>query len=187
MAPEMAESWADGLIDRFGSLGRVLAASPAAQHAAVDGNMAASGLLATLRSIMLETLQHEAHETPCIPTSRALRDYLHIAMAHQATEHFRILFLASDHRLIADEVIALGTIAEVPMYPREIVRRALELGAIELILVHNHPSGNPSASPADLAATRHVVDAARPLGITVIDHIIIAQSGWSSMRDDGYL
>jgi DNA repair protein RadC len=109
-------------------------------------------------------------------------DYCRAAMAFEPREQFRILFLDKKNALIADEVQQQGTIDHTPVYPREVVKRALELSATALILVHNHPSGDPTPSRADIEMTRLVVDSAKPLGIAVHDHIIIGKNGHASLK-----
>src|SRR5690606_29719553 len=106
-------------------------------------------------------------------------------MAHEGIEQFRLLFLDSKNAVIADEVQQTGTVNHTPLYPREVIKRALELGATALIMVHNHPSGDPSPSKADIEMTRSVADAAGRLGITLHDHIVIGRSGHVSMRGAG--
>jgi DNA repair protein RadC len=103
-------------------------------------------------------------------------------MAFEDIEQFRILFLDKKNRLIADEVQQRGTVDHTPVYPREVIKRSLELSATALILVHNHPSGDPSPSTADVQMTRQIIDVAKPLGMTVHDHIIIGKSGHASMK-----
>ena len=103
-------------------------------------------------------------------------------MAYQSIEQFRILFLDKKNRLIADEVQQTGTVDHTPVYPREVIRRSLELSATALILVHNHPSGDPAPSSADVRMTREIQDVAKPLGITLHDHIIIGKTGHASLR-----
>jgi len=103
-------------------------------------------------------------------------------MAFEDVEQFRILFLDKKNRLIADEVQQRGTVDHTPVYPREVMKRALELGATALILVHNHPSGDPTPSTADVQMTRQIVDVAKPLGVTVHDHIVIGKHGHVSMK-----
>ena len=117
----------------------------------------------------------------------SLLDYCHTAMAHRDTEQFRVLFLDSKNTLIADEEQARGTVDHVPVYPREVVKRALELNATALILVHNHPSGDPTPSQADLTMTSQVQAAADALGIVLHDHLIIGKSRELSFRSAGYL
>jgi DNA repair protein RadC len=109
-------------------------------------------------------------------------DYCHAAMAFETREQFRILFLDKRNVLIADEVQQTGTVDHTPVYPREVMRRALELSASALILVHNHPSGDPTPSRADIDMTRTIVETGKPLGIVVHDHIIIGRQGHASLR-----
>ena len=109
-------------------------------------------------------------------------DYCRTAMAFEDREQFRILFLDKKNRLIRDEVQQIGTVDHTPVYPREVVKRALELSATAVILVHNHPSGDPSPSRADIEMTKTIVDISAPLGITVHDHIIIARDGHASLK-----
>ena len=117
----------------------------------------------------------------------ALLTYCHTVMAHRETEQFRILFLDTKNTLIADEEQAKGTIDHVPVYPREVVKRALELNSASLILVHNHPSGDPTPSEADIKMTIQITDAAETLGISVHDHLIIGKSKELSFRASGLL
>jgi DNA repair protein RadC len=117
----------------------------------------------------------------------ALLDYCHTAMAHRETEQFRILFLDRKNVLIADEDQARGTVDHVPVYPREVVKRVLELNASALILVHNHPSGDPTPSEADIAMTEQINAACQTMGITLHDHLIIGRSRELSFRAEGLL
>ncbi|HHC29687.1 MAG TPA: JAB domain-containing protein [Rhodobacterales bacterium] len=117
----------------------------------------------------------------------ALLDYCHTAMAHRDTEHFRVLFLERRNALIADEEQARGTVNHVPVYPREVAKRALELNASALILVHNHPSGDPTPSDSDIAMTARIQSAAEALDITLHDHLIIGRSRELSFRDAGLI
>ena len=114
-------------------------------------------------------------------------DYCHTAMAHRETEQFRVLYLDKKNVLIADEQQAQGTVDHVPVYPREVVKRALELNASALILVHNHPSGDPTPSQADIQMTTQVQSAADALGIVLHDHLIVGKSTELSFRTEGYL
>jgi DNA repair protein RadC len=114
-----------------------------------------------------------------------LVDYLRIGMAHHDTERFRVLFLDVKNRLITDEEQQRGTVNHTPVYPREVVRRALELGASAIILVHNHPSGDPEPSSADIEMTRQIADAGAKLGVTLHDHLIVAKGGTTSLRARG--
>ena len=124
---------------------------------------------------------------PVLSSWDALLDYCHTAMAHRETEQFRILFLDRKNVLIADEEQARGTVDHVPVYPREVVKRALELNASALILVHNHPSGDPTPSEADIAMTAQIQEAAAVLGITLHDHLIVGRSREVSFRALRYL
>jgi len=117
----------------------------------------------------------------------AVLDYCHTTMAHHETEQFRILFLDRKNVLIADEEQAKGTVDHVPVYPREVVKRALELNASAMILVHNHPSGDPTPSDADITVTEQINTAAQALGLTLHDHLIIGRSREVSFRSAGYL
>lgn len=121
-------------------------------------------------------------EQPILSSWTALIDYCRAAMAFESIEHFRLLFLDKKNRLIADEVQQKGTVDHTPVYPREVIKRALELSATALILVHNHPSGDPSPSAADVQMTKEIITAAKPLGITVHDHIIIGKAGHASLK-----
>ncbi|SFR00247.1 RadC family protein [Poseidonocella sedimentorum] len=126
-------------------------------------------------------------ERPVVSTWKALIDYCHATMSHRETEQFRILFLDRKNVLIADEEQAEGTVDHVPVYPREVVKRALEINASAIILVHNHPSGDPTPSDADIAMTNQILDAADVMGITLHDHIIVGKSKELSFRTEGYL
>jgi len=117
----------------------------------------------------------------------ALLDYCTAAMARAANEEFRVLFLDRKNVLIADEVQNRGTVDHTPVYPREIVKRALELSASAIILVHNHPSGDPTPSKADIAMTREIVAAAKALGLAVHDHLVIGRGGHASFKSLGLL
>lgn len=126
-------------------------------------------------------------QRPILSSWDALIDYCHTAMAHRETEQFRVLYLDTKNTLIADEEQAKGTVNHVPVYPREVVKRALETNASALILVHNHPSGDPTPSQSDIEMTTKVKAAAEALGLTLHDHIIIGKSAELSFRSEGYL
>jgi DNA repair protein RadC len=127
-------------------------------------------------------VKEEIKDRPVIGSWSALLDYLHAAMAHEAKEHFRILFLDRKNILLRDEVQSEGTVDHTPLYPREVVKRALEIGASAIIMVHNHPSGDPTPSKADLEMTRQVVSALEPVGITVHDHVIVGKNRHTSFK-----
>jgi len=122
------------------------------------------------------------NEQPILSSWTQLIDYCRSQMAFESIEQFRILFLDKKNRLIADEVQQTGTVDHTPVYPREVIKRTLELSATALILVHNHPSGDPSPSSADVRMTKEISDIAKPLGITLHDHIIVGKSGHASLR-----
>jgi len=132
-------------------------------------------------------LREEVLDKPVLASWDRVLDYCHATMAHRETECFRVLFLDRKNRLIVEEVMQKGTIDHTPVYPREVIRRALELGASALIMVHNHPSGDPQPSKADIDITRQIRDAARPLGVILHDHVIIARTGYSSFKSDGLI
>jgi DNA repair protein RadC len=137
----------------------------------------------TLRSITRRRLL----TGPIVSTSDAAIDYLMLEMAHLPIEHVRALFLSTGNRLIADETMMRGTIDNAPIYPRDILKRALELNAASIIAAHNHPSGDPTPSHQDLAATRQLVAAGAALNVAVLDHLILASSGWISLRTEGLI
>jgi DNA repair protein RadC len=180
---------AKALIERFGSLSRVLSASPdALEQSDVKGlGLAGIAALKAAQAAGLRLLAAEARAAPVISSWQALLDYLRAAMAYETVEQVRILFLDRKNRLIADEVQGRGTVDHTPVYPREVVKRALELGASALILVHNHPSGDPTPSQADIEMTRAVQEAARPLGLTVHDHLVVGSADTASFRALGLL
>ncbi|MFL6856600.1 MAG: RadC family protein [Allosphingosinicella sp.] len=182
-----AEDWSDRLIRQYGSLGAVLAAAPAAPDRLLADAPGARDHLATIREAMLHALRSEATAGPVLTDSSALLDYLTLDMGHLATEQLRVLFLNKRNELLDDRVLAEGSVDMTPVYPRDIIRRALETGATALILVHNHPSGDPTPSRGDVEATRRVAAAAQALDICVHDHVIIAREGWSSFRALGLL
>jgi len=143
--------------------------------------------LGTLRGAMLHALRGEALKGPVLGNSKAVIDYLFASMAHEPVEQLRVLYLNSKHRLLHDETVVEGSINAAPIYPREIVRRSLEIGATALILAHNHPSGDPKPSRDDIRVTRLVTSAAAALDIRLHDHVIVARSGWVSLSAAGLL
>jgi len=173
---------AKALIDRFGGLGGVLAARTE-ELTTVKGIGAATALdLRLLQEAAVRLGRGEAAKRPVISSWSALLAYVRTAMAHEAREQFRVLFLDKKNQLIADEVMNHGTVDHAPVYPREVARRALELAASAVILVHNHPSGDPTPSSADIEMTRQVVAAARALGLAVHDHLVVGREGVASLK-----
>jgi DNA repair protein RadC len=175
------------LLDTFGDLNRVVTA-PAARLSALSGvGEAVVQELKLAEAVAQRMARARVIHRPVLSSWDALLDYCHTAMAHRETEQFRILFLDRKNVLIADEEQARGTVDHVPVYPREVVKRALELNASALILVHNHPSGDPTPSEADIAMTAQIQDAACVLGLTLHDHLIVGRSREVSFRSLGYL
>jgi DNA repair protein RadC len=178
---------AKALIKRFGGFAGVMAATPD-QLQEVDGvGPAAAVIVKVVQACALRMAQQEVTKREVIGSWKKLIDYLRIAMAEQKTEQFRLLFLDNKNALIADEEQQRGTVNHTPVYPREVVKRALELGASAIILVHNHPSGDPTPSQDDIAMTKEVAAAADKLGISVHDHIIIGRKGHASLRSLGVI
>ncbi len=178
---------AKALLARFGSFAEVIAAPPA-RLMEIQG--VGESVVHHLK--IVEAAAHRSAKTgvinrPVLSSWTALVDYCTAAMARAANEEFRVLFLDRKNVLIADEVQNRGTVDHTPVYPREIIKRALELGASSIILVHNHPSGDPTPSKADIAMTREVVTAAKALGIAVHDHLVIGRGGNASFKSLGLL
>lgn len=138
--------------------------------------------LKLIRAASLRLIKSEIVEQPSLSSWTQVIDYIHAAQAYETREQFRILFLDKKNRLIADEIQGEGTVDHTPVYVREVVKRGLELSATALVLVHNHPSGDPTPSRADVDMTQMIVSAAKPLGITIHDHIIVGRSGHASFR-----
>ena len=173
---------AKALLQRFGSFAEVLAAPPARlMEVKGVGERAAHHLKVTYAACQ-RFLKEPVKQRPLLDSWAAVVDYCRAAMAYEPIEQFRILFLDKRNQLIADEVVQSGTVDHTPVYPREVVKRALELSATALILVHNHPSGDPTPSRADIQMTKSVIDIARPLGIAVHDHIIVGKNGHASLK-----
>jgi DNA repair protein RadC len=175
------------LLDTFGDLNRVVTA-PAARLLQVAGvGEAVVQDLKILEALATRMMRARVLHRPVLSSWDALLDYCHTAMAHRETEQFRVLYLDRKNVLIADEEQARGTVDHVPVYPREVVKRGLELNASALILVHNHPSGDPTPSPADVSMTLQIRDAAEVLGLTLHDHLIVGKGREISFRGAGYL
>ena len=178
---------AKALIAKFGSFAEVIAA-PRERLVELDGvSEAVAAQLKIVEAAALRLAKTRLLGRPALSSWAALIDYCAAAMARSQTEEFRVLFLDRKNMLIADEVQSSGTVDHTPVYPREIVKRALELAASAVILVHNHPSGDPAPSRADITMTRDVADAARALGIVVHDHVIVGRNGHASFKALGLL
>ncbi len=173
---------AKALIARFGTLAGVFGAQPALLQEVKGVGESVALELKLIASVAQRMLKSEIRGRQVLSSWSSVIDYCHTAMAYESTEQFRILFLDKRNALIADEVQGRGTVDHTPVYPREVVKRALELSATAIILVHNHPSGDPTPSRADIDMTKMIVDTAKPLGIAVHDHIIIGRDGHASLR-----
>jgi DNA repair protein RadC len=173
---------AKALIERFGSFAEAFAARPERlreipalpESAIVEFKITEAAARRLARGAL--------EKRKVLSSFMAVTDYCRTAMAYAEREEFRVLFLDKRNALIADEVLSVGTIDHTPVYPREVVRRALELGASTLILAHNHPSGDPAASAADISMTKDIIAIAQPFGIAVHDHLIVGRSGQSSLK-----
>lgn len=176
-----------GLLARFGSLGDVLWAGRTDLSRIVGAGEALALDLRMLRELAVRIARAEASVRPIIGGWSELQAYARAAMAHRPTEQFRVLFLDHRNRLLCDEMTAEGTVDHAPVYPREVIRRALEVSASALILIHNHPAGDPSPSRADIEMTRQVVDAARTLGLKVHDHLVVGREGTVSFKAQGLM
>jgi len=173
---------AKALIKRFGSLAEVLGApEPLIREVPEIGEAAALDLKLVAAAAQRMALGDIKGREVLSSWSKVV-DYCRATMAFEEREQFRILFLDRKNALIADEVQQVGTVDHTPVYPREVIRRALELSATAIVLVHNHPSGDPTPSRADIDMTRLIIDTAKPLGISVHDHVIIGKNRHSSMK-----
>jgi len=183
---EHARGLAAELIDRFGSLGAAWSADM------VELRLAGAGRdqvlrLKCLREAAVRLAREEACVRPVISSWSELLTYVRTGIAHLPREQFRALYLDKRNILIREETVADGTVDHAPVYPREVVRRALELSASAMILVHNHPSGDPSPSAADIEMTRKVIDAARVFDIQVHDHLVVGREGTASFKSLGLM
>jgi len=182
------------LLERFGGIGGLLAADPERYR---DIKELTSGgeedlrfttvLLKTLQALLERALKEQIKERPVIASWTVLIEYLQLVMTHEPSEHFRILFLDKKNILIKDEVQSRGTVDHTPLYPREVVKRALELAASAIIMVHNHPSGDPTPSRPDIEMTRQVVKALEAVHITVHDHVIVGKNKHTSFKSSGLI
>lgn len=170
------------LVNEFGSAAEVIGA-PLVRLLAVDELPESSAIdLKIIEAAAKELARGQVAKRTVLSSWTAVIDYCRASMAYEPKEMFRILFLDKKNALIADEIQQTGTVDHTPVYPREVVKRALELSATAVILVHNHPSGDPTPSNADIAMTRQIVDAGKPLGVLVHDHIIIGRNGHASLK-----
>jgi DNA repair protein RadC len=175
------------LLARFGSVSGVLGASLDELKTVAGVGDAVALDLKLVQEAALRAGREAVAKRPVISSWSALLAYVKTALAHEAREQFRVLFLDKKNQLIADEIMNRGTVDHAPVYPREVMRRALELSASAVILVHNHPSGDPTPSAADVEMTKQVVDAGRALRIVVHDHLVVARHGVASFKALGLL
>lgn len=150
------------------------------EHAAIDQ-------LLMVRNTLIQALKSRICNRPILTDERALIEYLTFQMAYTVNERFRVLFLNARNCLLLDEVVGAGSVRGAVIHPREIMRRAIEVGACAIIAVHNHPSGDPTPSKTDIETTRHLRAAAQLMGVELHDHLIVAQSGYSSLKRLGFL
>lgn len=178
---------AKDLLARFGSFAEVISAPPA-RLLEVKGISESTIIeFKIVQATSLKLAQAKVMKRPAISSWTALIDYCTASMAYNKTEQFRILFLDRKNVLIADEVQQEGTVDHTPVYPREVVKRALELNASAIILVHNHPSGDPMPSADDITMTQKIAETAKPLGIAIHDHIVVGKGSHASFRSLGLL
>lgn len=175
------------LLARFGSLSATLGASVEELRTVAGVGAAVALDLKLTHEAAARMGREEVARRPVISSWSALLAYVKTTLAHEAREQFRVMFLDKRNQLIADEVMNRGTVDHAPVYPREVARRSLELSASAVILVHNHPSGDPTPSSADVDMTRQVADALRPLRIAVHDHLVVGRHGVASFKALGLL
>ncbi len=176
---------AKALLARFGSLNNLIGA-PIAEIMQVNGIGESAAIhIKSLHAILLRALQQELEHKPIMNSWSALLSYLKLSLANETREQFRVLFLNNKLKLISDEMMGDGTIDHAPVYPREIARRALELAASSVILVHNHPSGDPKPSGNDISMTRKIIQSLQSIEVEVHDHIIVGSQGTVSMKAIG--
>lgn len=187
LAGEGAEGLSDRLVEEFGSLPGVLAASRQARQRVLRDRPDLDALIGGLGAALTHIATLRFVRGPVVDSWPALLDYLRLAHAFSAVEIARVLHLDGRGRLILDEEISRGTIDEATIHVREVIRRAVELHTASILLVHNHPSGDPTPSRADIDLTRRIARAGQPLGIAVHDHLIMSTTGHASMREMGLL
>ncbi len=175
------------LLREFGGIGGLLTASPE-EIARVKGMGDTSvAAIRIAHAAAIRLLRAEVADKPVLSNWQALLDYLRADMAHHGVERVRVLHLNTRNMLIRDELMGEGTVDEAPVYVREVIRRAMDLKSAAIILVHNHPSGDPSPSRADIDLTRSVIEAGKKLGIAVHDHVIVGTRGFTSLRGQGLI
>jgi len=175
------------LITEFGSFANVLAAPVSDLARTVGVGQAGIAAIKAAQAAGIRLARTEASARPVLNNYQRVIDFCRAAMAREAVEEFRVLYLDKQNRMIADEIVQRGTVDHTPVYPREVAHRALNHGATAIILAHNHPSGDATPSNADIRMTKSLKDALAPLGITILDHLIIAAEGDTSFRATGLI
>ena len=178
---------AKALITHFGSFSAVLAADPNALRQVKGMGEASAAALYAVNLSARRMARGAVQDKPVLGSWQALLDYLAIDMAHLSHERVRVLYLNAQNRLILDHLLGEGSVDEAAIHPREVIRKAFDIGATALILMHNHPSGNPEPSRADIQITSRIAEAGRLLGVTVHDHVIIGRDGHVSLRARGLI
>jgi DNA repair protein RadC len=178
---------AKALLHEFGGIGGLLSADAEAIGRQSGVGETAVAALKIVQAASLRMLRDKVKEQPILASWQALLDYLRVDMAHLTIERVRVLHMNSRNMLIRDEVMSEGSVDQAVVHVREVIRRAIDLGSAAIILVHNHPSGDPAPSRADISLTRDIAEAGKKLGIAVHDHVIIGAGGHSSMRAMGLL
>jgi len=177
---------AKSLLKQFDGFAGVMHATPEALISfGLSENTAT--LLKIIQASSFQLLKKELLNRPVLNSWSKLVDYIQATMAHETKEHFRLLFLNKKNELIADEIQQSGTVDHTPAYPREIMKRALQLDATALILAHNHPSGDPAPSRPDIEMTEAIIQAGKPFSIVIHDHVIVSRNGVTSMKNMGLI
>jgi DNA repair protein RadC len=175
------------LLARFGTFAEVISADLERLMEVKGVGEAVATELKIVHAAAMRLMKGQVINRPALSSWNAIIEYIRAAMVFDDIERFRVLFLDKKNQLIADEVHQEGTVDHTPAYPREVVKRTLELGASAIVLVHNHPSGDPTPSMADIEMTKKIVDAGARLGVTVHDHIIVGRKGHVSLRQIGVI
>jgi DNA repair protein RadC len=178
---------AKALLTRFGSLSALLSADARTLQQTDGVGETAAAYLRAVGEIQVRAAREAIAKRSVLSSWAALLTYLRVQMQHQSREQFRVIFLDRKNQILTDEMLGEGTVDQAPVYPREIARRALEHAASAVILVHNHPSGDPTPSRADIDMTREIIDALTPLEISVHDHLIVGRDGTTSLKSKGLI
>ena len=178
---------AKAILARFGTFAEAMNAPEEELLEVPDVGATAVAEIRLIRAASLRLMQGEVFKRPVLSSWKEVLDYCRAVMGFEAKEQFRILFLDKRNQMIADEVQQEGTVDHTPVYVREVVKRALKLSATAIVLVHNHPSGDPTPSRADIEMTKEIVAAAKPLGVVVHDHIVVGKQGHASFRGLGLI